>query len=137
MGYYTHYSLQIDSSLFEAKNEEAKETEIEAVKQSGMTKEMKSNVISLIEAKYADNSNLTILDVIEEIGHNPFDDSCKWYEHDEDMIQISEKYKNVLFTLTGTGEEKYDIWRKYYYNGKMQSVTGKVVYDSFDPAKLQ
>lgn len=137
MGYYTRYSLEIDSSYFDAKNKEAKEAEIEAVRQSGMTEGMKSNVMALIQDKYAVSENVTVQDVIDVIDHNPFEDSCKWYTHNEDMIQISEKYKNVLFTLTGIGEEEYDIWRTYYYNGKMQSVPAKVTFDSFDPSKLQ
>jgi hypothetical protein len=41
--------------------------------------------------------------VSEQIGYNPFDDKCKWYEHDDIMIKLSKKYKGVLFKLSGEG----------------------------------
>lgn len=44
----------------------------------------------------------------------------KWYDHDKHMIAFSknEKYKNVLFTIEGEGEEAGDLWKAYYKNGK-------------------
>lgn len=136
MGYLTQYTLEIDSSLFAAKNKALQDAEIKEVEKSDMTEEMKSNVIQLIVDKYAILKTITIGDVISLIGYDPFSDSCKWYEHDKDMIMVSKKYKNMLFTLTGYGEDESDIWKKYYYNGKMQSAHAKITFDSFDPAKL-
>ena len=40
-------------------------------------------------------------------------DSCKWYEHEEDLKPLSKKFPDVMFTLFGEGEESGDIWRKY------------------------
>lgn len=58
----------------------------------------------------------------------------KWYEHEEELKQFSSNYPNVLFILTGIGEEHYfssttltaDIWIKYFLNGK--SYTDKLNY---------
>lgn len=36
-------------------------------------------------------------------------DSTKWYDHEKEMIEISKRYPNVLFTLHGEGEEAGDF----------------------------
>ena len=68
---------------------------------------------------------------------NPFNDSCKWYEHNTDMMEISKKYPNVVFVLHGEGEEAGDLWNAYYKNGKMQKCKGKITYDDFDEKELK
>lgn len=67
---------------------------------------------------------------------SPFDDECKWYRHEEDMITLSERYPDVLFELIGEGEESPDFWKKYFRNGQMKICKGTVVYESFDPKSL-
>lgn len=52
-------------------------------------------------------------------GYSVFEDSCKWYENEEDMTKFSAQYPDVLFILDGFGEEEGDIWRKYFRAGKM------------------
>lgn len=80
-------------------------------------------------------------DYEEEIGKefdygNPFDDSCKWYEHERDMRSFSKKHPNTLFKLIGDGEENGDQWHEYYQNGKMQRCEAVVIFPEFDPTKL-
>lgn len=64
-------------------------------------------------------------------------DSCKWYECDDDMLELSKKYPDVIFTLAGEGEESGDLWRTYYRNGKMQHAQAIIAFESFDPEKLE
>ena len=64
-------------------------------------------------------------------------DSSKWYDHDEDMKEISAKFPGVLFVLHGEGEESCDLWDAYYLNGKMQHCQAEVIIPPFDPAKLE
>jgi hypothetical protein len=66
-----------------------------------------------------------------------FDNSCKWYEHEEDMIAYSKKHPDLVFKLHGEGEESGDIWQKWFVNGKMQTCHAKIVFDPFDPTQLK
>lgn len=51
-------------------------------------------------------------------GHWYPNESCKWYEHDEDMKYLSTRFPGVVFELSGSGEENGDIWRSWYKDGK-------------------
>lgn len=64
-------------------------------------------------------------------------DSCKWYEHEEDMRRVSKVFPSVLFTLRGEGEESGDIWVKYFKDGKMQVAKAEIKLGPFDPSQLK
>lgn len=68
-----------------------------------------------------------------------FKEELKWYDHENDLKEFSSrpKYKDVLFALSGIGENEGDIWIKYFKNGKMQVCEAEIVYPSFDESKLQ
>ena len=61
---------------------------------------------------------------------------CKWYAHEEDMRQLSRRFPDLLFTLSGKGEENEDIWVKYFKAGRMQVSHAKITFDEFDEHKL-
>lgn len=63
-------------------------------------------------------------------------DSCKWYQHEEEVREFSKQFPDVLFTLSGAGEESGDIWKQYFVNGKSQYTKAKLVFEDFDLAKL-
>lgn len=73
---------------------------------------------------------------IESGYGNPFDDDCKWYEHEEHMREYSKKHPSVRFTLEGEGEESGDIWVKYFKGGLMQECKARIEFDPFDESKL-
>ena len=60
----------------------------------------------------------------------------KWYEHQLDMRRFSSKFPNVLFVLSGEGEENDDMWVEYYRNGLMQVARAQITFDDFDEDKL-
>lgn len=47
-------------------------------------------------------------------------ESCKWYECEDDMVEISKSYPELIFKIHGEGEENTDIWDAYFKNGKKQ-----------------
>lgn len=61
---------------------------------------------------------------------------AKWYQHVSDMRELSSFFPDLIFTLSGVGEEKEDMWREYYKNGKCQREDAKITFDPFDESKL-
>lgn len=93
---------------------------------------------------------LAIDDIVQEfIDKEPFiydgaepvasslEESCKWYDHEDDMKRLSLRFPDVVFTLNGTGEESGDVWVKYFKAGKMQVDKVEIKLAPFDPTKLQ
>jgi hypothetical protein len=128
MDYNTYYELTVDYTKGQAEREKAKETEIQEIKDSNLSEKTKQRLISDITKEYQ-NHYVTKSDVVDIIGYNPFGDSCKWYDHEEDMTSVSEKFNGILFVLYGNGEEVGDIWKKYFYNGQMQVTKVKITFD--------
>lgn len=40
-----------------------------------------------------------------------------WYEHEEDITEISKMFPIMVFQLRGQGEDPDDRWEKYFQNG--------------------
>jgi hypothetical protein len=94
------------------------------------------SITSLTAGVDEEQAEQMVLEIIEETYGNPFEDECKWYDHDDDMKKVSLKYPEIIFKLHGEGEESGDIWDKYYKNGKVQKAAAKISYDEFDESKL-
>jgi len=56
-------------------------------------------------------------------------DQISWYNHEEDMVQLSLLYPEVTFQIDGEGEEVGDIWRATVKNGEFQRKTARIVFD--------
>lgn len=65
-----------------------------------------------------------------------YDPEKEWYDHEKEMKQLSKEFPDVLFKLHGEGENKYDIWDKYFMGGKMQSCYAEIMCPPFDRSKL-
>ena len=63
-------------------------------------------------------------------------DTYKWYDYDEEMLELSKQFPETVFCLYGDGEESMDVWYKYYKNGKSQYCPAKVTFDEYDESKL-
>lgn len=62
------------------------------------------------------------------VGKNGSSDNrCTWYDHEEEMAGISERFPDVTFKLHGEGEQSGDIWDKYFRNGKRQTCKAEIV----------
>lgn len=136
MGYYTNYILNIDSSYGRGAREAALEAEKQEVRDSNLPPYSKAKIISMLEEKYK-HEEVGIDEVLSELDEDPFECETKWYEHEEEMLAVSRKYPSVLFTLQGQGEEADDLWRKYFYDGKVQRTEAVITFPPFDPLKLE
>lgn len=61
----------------------------------------------------------------------------KWYDYEDDMIEMSKCFPDILFTLHGVGDDSEDLWFAYFCNGKMQNCPAIITYDDFSPKKLK
>lgn len=84
-----------------------------------------------------------IAEALTDISSYEWDSSLeysgiKWYNWHHDMIELSKRYPDFIFTLDGDGEESGDIWRYYYKNGKHQADAARmgIIYEPFDESKL-
>ena len=64
-------------------------------------------------------------------------DNAKWYDHEENLVEFSRKYPDVIFILSGEGEEAGDVWKKYFKDGKKQIANAVLVIDEYDESKLK
>lgn len=61
----------------------------------------------------------------------------KWYSFEEDFIKFSRLYPDIVFKISGRGEESEDIWACYFKNGLVQKEYAKIVIDPYDENKLK
>lgn len=139
MGYYTRYDLEYklsEDSVYDKELEDFRHECIE--KDIEIPPSLSINPRKLSEAlyEYLDSDNACSYGRLTNFI-NGRADSCKWYDHEEDLKRVSERFPTVLFTLSGEGEESGDIWRKYFKDGKMQKCEAKITFDEFDEAKLK
>ena len=106
MGYYTAYSLEVQDA----------------------TKEQLDDICTFLKERNVINYALDEYFECCEI--------VKWYDHDDDMLALSERFPDLLFCLHGEGEDNTDLWNTYYRDGKMQVCRAEIVYPEFDPMKL-
>lgn len=72
----------------------------------------------------------TVEDINQFLGY----ERLKWYDCSADMTKISKKFPDIIFLITGNGEEDGDIWRHYFTNGNNYWFKARI---SFDDAKYR
>lgn len=73
-------------------------------------------VTTRIKCKACNGEGEIINKIVDSLS---IDESTKWYEHEEEMIEFSKQYPDTVFKLHGEGEERDDVWEKFFKNGKM------------------
>lgn len=70
-------------------------------------------------------ADLTILknELNEKFGEDLIDDNgeteeIKWYSWEEDMLELSKKYPDMLIEIRGDGEEGDDFWEARFKDGQ-------------------
>ena len=61
----------------------------------------------------------------------------KWYDEEQHMRKMSIEFPEILFIISGEGEEAGDIWKAYYLNGKRKYEEGELKVDGFNPNKTK
>ena len=59
-------------------------------------------------------------------------DTAKWYDWQKDMVEVSERFPHLLFSLQGEGEESGDIWKAWARNGRVRRAQARIVFDEPD-----
>lgn len=109
MGYYTNYTLTTTPDNF--------------------TEEMKNKLME-INPDYFEREEW-----VEELLNG--DMNSKWYSNEEDILELSKFFPDILFELEGEGEDNEDMWKKYFKNGKSQYAKAKIIFEDFDESKLK
>lgn len=126
MGYYTEFEMQLVTD------------KANAIGDSGFLIYDKENFVKEKELAIA-------LNEIAKITNAPvegFDDclgwSMKWYEHRENMCQLSARYPKLYFKLAGWGEEREDVWEEIYHDGKLIALKEiEIIYPVWDETDLE
>jgi len=82
------------------------------------------------------NEDLQKISTYSSLNIDEDTDSIKWYDHDDNMIELSRLHPNVLFRVDGVGEEKGDVWRSYYCNGETESAQATLTFPTIDYEKM-
>lgn len=108
MGYYTYYAMEAKNTKTGAYLDEALEAKI-------------------CQRLYEISKGAIIED---DSFYGCLGDSLKWYNHRDDMIDLSKEFPDVIFMLEGEGEERDDNWRLYVQNGEWEEVYATIVWNA-------
>lgn len=105
MGYYTEYELNIEC------NGESIEDIVNYIK----THEVMNYALYIPHSW--DKCDTSLFCGINE--------SCKWYDHDTDMVVMSARFPRAMFILEGQGEDYEDGWQTWYEGGEIKGNRSK------------
>lgn len=88
--------------------------------------------IELLNCNKEDEDTI-IQDIKDTSGYaDVFEESVKWYDYSADMKNVSLRYPEVTFILSGEGEEAGDIWKSYFEAGSEKHIRAKLTFE--DPS---
>lgn len=109
MGYYTAYTMRAEGAVNE-----------DVARQINKTLEEKEIIgYALDLGHYFDKGKFINWD---------YTNSTKWYNHEEDMLEISRQFPDVTFVLYGEGENQGDMWEEYFCDGTAELCTAEIVF---------
>lgn len=107
MGYYTYYTCYVIDEDSYGK---------EKIKQAANR---------LAEILYGEKPSKEVQD-FEFICENG---EMKWYEYEDNMKKLSKEFPDMVFELSGNGEDEEDFWKEYFLNGESCYCSGHIEYD--------
>jgi hypothetical protein len=108
MGYYTYYTMEAKDAKTGAHLDDALEAKI-------------------CQRLY-EISNGAIID--DDSFYGCLGDCLKWYDHHDNMLDLSKEFPDVIFMLEGEGEERDDNWRLYVHNGEWEETHATIVWNA-------
>lgn len=72
------------------------------------------------------SDNTPLSDIFDEDG-DPYD-WLKWYDREQDMAKVSERFPEALITLKIQGEAYEDISIEYYRNGRSEVYQADILF---------
>jgi len=114
MGYYTWFSMK-------ARHIKSKE-EYEAIVEA-----LKDNELYAYDDKYGVFCESDYSETFKEATFSVCDE-YKWYDHTYDMMKISKLFPDVIFRLSGDGEEREDMWHEYFHNGQVEECRAEIKF---------
>lgn len=112
MGYYSYFNL--DASPFDGK--------------TPLTDTCYEEIAAEIE-------KMNVLQ--DQISESEWSAYVKWYDYEADMVLLSTKFPEVLFTLSGEGDSSEDMWIEHYNNGCVQRREAQIIYPDYDKDKFE
>ncbi len=106
MGYYTQYSIFYDSEV--------------------LTPEVDKEIQKFVET--LDGGGW------EHYGREFWSDNRKWNDQEVDMYRLSKAFPDVLFTVSGAGDDLGDVWEEHWQDGCMQHC--HMVILPYDPKQM-
>lgn len=104
MGYFTYHEVEVDN-LKDVPQEQYEQDII------AMAQWLIDNTSEFEGTSMGDVDN--IYGLIEY-------DALKWYDSTVDMTNLSKEFPDYGFVITGYGDDRDDIWKEYFHNGKSQ-----------------
>jgi hypothetical protein len=71
---------------------------------------------------YYEDTYELIYDLIGKLSEeyaNPLGNLCPWYDYEEVMAEVSQKFAGLVLIISGDGEDSDDKWREAWRNGKV------------------
>ena len=98
--------------------------------------ETRFKLTALTDRNYSQRDYLKVLAEIDPREFSPAADSFEeefeeprtWYNYKDDMKKLSLQFPDTYFLLYGTGEEQGDVWKAYFYNGKVQIIKATLTF---------
>ena len=59
--------------------------------------------------------------------------TTSWYEHEEEMLNLSRGFPETIFIMHGSGTEQGDVWKKRFINGEVEIIRAALVFPDFEP----
>lgn len=138
MGYCTSYDLKItpmpDLNRIESLGRARRALEREGLEHSEEIRVFFAFLVheAIYQALFNDNMVFALGRGFKGGGES----DSQWRTCEDDMRKLSAAAPDHLFTLSGSGEDDGDQWRKYFKGGRMQEARAKITFDEFDESKL-